>query len=98
MAKFDVQAYARRGAEARVSELKAELDAIYKAFPDLAGRRGRGKGAPAALAYTDDGQTMLPETPAARKRGRRKPLTAAQRKAIGERMRKYWAARKKSGQ
>lgn len=25
----------------------------------------------------------------------RKPMTAAQRKAVGERMRKYWAARRK---
>lgn len=99
MAKFDVQAYARRGAEVRLAELKAELDAIYEAFPDLAGRRGRGKGAPSAsLSYTDDGQTILPDAPVARKRRRRKPLTAAQRKAIGERMRKYWAARKKANQ
>ena len=33
--------------------------------------------------------------PAGPKR-RRKPMSAAQRKAVGERMRKYWAARRKA--
>jgi hypothetical protein len=35
---FDLKAYARRGAEARIAELTAELNDIYKALPDL--RRG----------------------------------------------------------
>ena len=38
MAKFDLRAYARQGAAARVAELHAELAAIYRTFPDL--RRG----------------------------------------------------------
>ena len=38
MPTFDLKAYARRGAEARVAELTAELNEIYRAFPDL--RRG----------------------------------------------------------
>jgi hypothetical protein len=32
---FDLKAYARRGAEARIAALTAELNDIYKAFPDL---------------------------------------------------------------
>jgi hypothetical protein len=36
---IDLKAYARRGAEARIAELTAELNDIYKAFPDLR-RRG----------------------------------------------------------
>jgi hypothetical protein len=32
---IDLKAYARRGAEARIAELTAELSDIYKAFPDL---------------------------------------------------------------
>ena len=95
MAKFDLKEYARRGAEARVSELTAELQAIYRAFPDLAGRRGPGRRA-SATSYTDDGQTVGPDDDVARKRRRRKPMTAAQKKAVGERMKKYWAARKKA--
>ena len=95
MAKFDLRAYARRGAETRVAELKTELENIYRAFPDLAARRGRDTRA-AAESYTDDGHTTGPteEEPLPGRRRRRKPMTAAQKKAVGERMRKYWAARK----
>jgi hypothetical protein len=35
VAKFDLKAYARQGAAARVAELNAELAAIYRTFPDL---------------------------------------------------------------
>ena len=38
MPGIDLKAYARRGVEARIAELTAELNEIYKAFPDL--RRG----------------------------------------------------------
>lgn len=37
MAKFDLNAYARQGAIARVTELNAELAAIYRVFSDLRG-------------------------------------------------------------
>jgi hypothetical protein len=42
MAKFDLKAYAKQGAVARVAELNSELAAIYRVFPDL--RRGGGTG------------------------------------------------------
>jgi hypothetical protein len=74
---FDLKAYARRGAEARIVELNAELNDIYKTFPDL--RRGATKATSAGAG----GQ-----------RRRRKPMSAAQRKAVGQRMKVYWAARK----
>jgi hypothetical protein len=35
VARFDLKAYARLGAAARVAELNAELTAIYRVFPDL---------------------------------------------------------------
>ena len=35
MAKFDLKAYARQGAAARVAELDSELAAIYRTFPEL---------------------------------------------------------------
>jgi hypothetical protein len=35
VAKFDLKAYARQGAASRVTELNAELAAIYRAFPEL---------------------------------------------------------------
>ena len=43
MAKFDLKAYARQGAAARVAELNTELAAIFKAFPDLRTASG-GRG------------------------------------------------------
>ncbi len=92
MAPFDLKSYARRGAEARISDLNSELESIYAAFPDLRpggrARRGRGKG-----VVNHEEQAAGRSGSAARVR-RRKPMTAAQRKAVGERMKKYWAARK----
>ena len=45
MAKFDLKAYARQGAAARVAELNAELAAIYRVFPDLrAGMKASAAG------------------------------------------------------
>ena len=78
MAKFDVNRYARLGAEARAAELSAELAEIYRAFPGLRGGRGSAAG-----------------DAAARSNRQRKPMTAAQKKAVSVRMKKYWASRRK---
>jgi hypothetical protein len=80
---------ARRGAIARLAELQAESAAILKAFPELRGAGSKG------IAYTDDGTTILPGRNARRRRGRR-PMTAAQRRAVSVRMKKYWAGRRKA--
>jgi hypothetical protein len=77
---FDLKAYARRGAEARIAELTAELNDIYKAFPDL--RRGAASATSTAAA-------------GGRRRGR-KPMSAAQKAAVSKRMKNYWAERKKA--
>jgi hypothetical protein len=82
MAKFNLRAYARSGAEARVAELKAELREIFRMFPDLeTGRRG---GQPR------DAQSASP-APAKR---RRRTMTPEQRNAVSVRMAKYWAQRR----
>jgi hypothetical protein len=78
---FDLKAYARRGAEARIAELTAELNEIYRAFPDL--RRGATR-APASSAGAGKG------------RRKRKPMSAAQKAEVSKRMKRYWAARRKS--
>ncbi len=82
---FDLKNYARVGAQARLAELQQEMDEIVRAFPELrsASRGRRGKVA------------ASPSTVTARGRRRRKPMTAAQRKAVGTRMKKYWAERRK---
>lgn len=83
----ELQRLARLGAAARLEQLRAEEAAIRAAFPELTGRTGRGAraAAPAPAAATG----------AARRR-RRSAMSAAQRKAVSERMRKYWAERRKA--
>lgn len=88
----ELKRLARLGAEARLEELQQEAAAIRAAFPDLFGaargaRRGRKSRATAA-----------PGAPAkaGRKTRRRSKMSAAARKAVSERMRKYWAAQRKA--
>lgn len=71
---------ARLGAVARLEQLREEEAAIRAEFPELFGGR-RGNG-----QVKDAGP---------RKR-RRKAMSAAQRKEVSERMRKYWAERRKA--
>jgi hypothetical protein len=82
---FDLKSYAHRGADVRLSELREEMNAIYAAFPDL--RRG---GPP----QTRD--TAAANGSVGRPARRRRRMTAAQRKAVSARMKKYWAARRKA--
>ena len=74
---------ARLGARARLEQLRQEEAAIRAAFPELFGRR-RKKAA-------GDGHAA-----ASRTRRRRRAMSAAGRKAVSERMRKYWAERRKA--
>ena len=75
---------ARLGAIRRIQQLQEEAKQILQQFPDL--REGQ----------TPAGSGSEPSEPAgggARKRKRPK-MTAAQRQAVGERMKKYWAERR----
>ena len=80
----ELRRLARLGAIARLEQLRQEEAAIRSEFPELfgRGRRGGNRG-----ASTTAGRT-------GRRRGRR-PMSAAARKAVSERMRKYWADRRK---
>jgi hypothetical protein len=71
---------ARLGAVARLEQLRDEEAAIRSEFPELFGGR-RGNGR---------------AKEAAPKRRRRPAMSAAQRKEVSERMRKYWAERRKA--
>lgn len=83
MAKSAVfQRYAQIGAATRIQELKAELEQIERAFPGIS---RRGPGPPPSSA---GGEALA--------RKRRKPMTAAQKKAVGIRMKAYWASRRKA--
>ncbi len=81
-----IQQLARLGAKARLEELRREEAAIRHAFPDLVGGRARGAGGRKSIEGPE---------PAAPRRTKRR-MTAAARKAVSDRMRKYWAARRKA--
>lgn len=74
---------ARLGAVARLEQLREEEAAIRAEFPELfGGRRGNGRAGE--------------KDASARPRRRRRAMSAAQRKEVSERMRKYWAERRKA--
>lgn len=79
---------ARLGAIARLEQLRQEETAIRAEFPELFGR-GRRAGAA-------NGQTGAAPAEDSGRRRRRRGMSAAQRKAVSERMRKYWADRRKT--
>jgi hypothetical protein len=79
---------AQLGARARLEELRREEAAIRRAFPDLFGRRrGRPKNSAPEGGAAKRG-------PRKRRRGR---MSAAARRAVSQRMKKYWADRRKKG-
>ena len=104
MATFDMKMLARRGAEARIAELNAELSDIYRAFPELRGSGSSGRSRRSGPVMPNQGAALrdmgavtnaafaTEQAPAANRR--RPKMNAAQRKAVGERMRKYWAERR----
>jgi len=76
---------ARLGAMARLEQLREEEAAIRAEFPDLFGR-GRKKADSHAAGSGE----------AAGTKRRRASMSASARKAVSERMRKYWAERRKT--
>lgn len=78
---------ARLGAERRLEELRTEEAAILAAFPNLGRGAGRRRGRSAGDAATAG---------AVKRRRRRFKMSAAQKKAVSERMKKYWAGRRKA--
>jgi hypothetical protein len=75
---------ARLGAEARLQSLEEERQAIFGMFPDLrtgVASRGRVRN---AVADRSSGSPMP----------NRKRMSPAMRKAVGARMRAYWATRR----
>ena len=76
---------AKKGATHRLQELKAEISSLMKAFPHL---RYGSAVSPAMPDAVEEGTIRRP-----RKRFR---MSAAQRKAVSARMKKYWAARRKA--
>jgi len=86
LTREELQRLARLGAKSRLEELQREEAAIRRAFPDLFGGRSRGRKSAGGGATTAD---------AAPRRKRKSTMSAAARKAVSERMKKYWAGRRK---
>ena len=85
IAREELLRLARSGAVSRLKELNAELDSIYSVFPDLKEGAAPAKAsakAPAAKAAARSGGQA------------NRAWSAAARKAVSERMKRYWAARR----
>ena len=78
IASAELRRLAVVGARARLQELQGEIAALVSAFPEI-GRAGARPGVTAIKR---------------RKPGRKTPMTAAERKEVSERMKRYWAGRR----
>jgi hypothetical protein len=92
LAQFDLKSYARHGARSRLRELAEEAKQILTIFPDLSSSVDEDE-LPVNFILRRGARKQVTATGVRR---RRKRMSAAQRKAVGERMRKYWAARRKA--
>jgi CelD/BcsL family acetyltransferase involved in cellulose biosynthesis len=72
-----IRELAKEGAAKALAQLKAEIVALERTFPELAGRAGRARVA-------------------AQVRERTRTMSAAARKEVSARMKKYWAERRKA--
>lgn len=89
LSKDDLRRFARLGAMRRLEDIRREEAAIRAAFPELfEGSAPRRAAAPAAPAKT--------AKKAARTGRKRSNMSPAMRKAVSERMKKYWAGRRKA--
>jgi hypothetical protein len=86
LAQFDLKSLARRGA--------AEAKKLLKVFPDLSDAFDADELPVSFLLRRGARRANLVATTRATRR--RRKMTASQRKAVGERMRKYWAERRKT--
>ena len=84
---------AKRGAEARLQDLKHEAEMLIELFPHL--RDSFDKDELPISFIVAKGSGRLTKRQAGRKRRRMSP---AARKAVSQRMKKYWAARRKAKQ
>jgi hypothetical protein len=88
--------FAKRGAEFRLRELVDELRMLTSAFPHL--RDSFDADELPINFILRHGRDKADAQPAKRAKRRRTRWTTAQRKAVSERMRKYWAQRRRADQ
>jgi hypothetical protein len=83
----DLRRYAVVGAEQRLLQIAEEAANIFRAFPEL---RDSGFMQRSAAERGGRGDSVAPRQPRRRSR-----MSAAARKAVSVRMKKYWAGRRK---
>ena len=91
MAQFDLKSYARHGARSRLRELAEEAKQILTIFPDLSSSVDEDE-LPVNFILRRGARKQVTATGVRRRRR----MSAAQRRVVGERMRKYWAERRKA--
>ena len=86
LSRVEVKRLALIGAQSRLDALNAEIATIVRAFPELS----RGRATATATAVGND-------TPRKGRGGRKRNwnMSDAQKRAVSERMKKYWAGRRK---
>jgi hypothetical protein len=89
MAASDLRAWAVKGAEQRLLEIAQEARTIFQTFPEL---RGAGRG----FDFQASAKRHTSGADADTSKRRRHRMSAAARKAVGARMKKYWAERRKA--
>jgi hypothetical protein len=87
----DMHRLARLGAAAKLAQLEREIAALKRAFPGL-----KPQAAPVPAPPSDGAIHAAPGPPVPH-HTRRTPMSAAERKAVSERMKRYWDARRKAG-
>jgi uncharacterized protein YicC (UPF0701 family) len=83
---------ARKGAEHRYAELQAEIATLVKHFPHVAKQAGK------QISKIVSQSVAAVEAEAPRVKRRVKKMSAAARKAVSDRMKTYWAKRRKAKQ
>lgn len=98
LSKDDLRRFARLGAMRRLEDIRAEESAIRASFPELfSGDRPAARVAKTAKSAKAASAPAAPEKAAAPKKARkRSTMSPAMRKAVSERMKKYWAGRRKA--
>jgi hypothetical protein len=88
----DILALAKRGAQARLEDLKQEIKLLLQLFPHLRDSIDKDELPLSFIMSTGSGHAAATRNV----RRRRKQMSAAARKSVSARMKKYWAAKRKT--
>lgn len=90
LSKDDMRRFARLGAMRRLEDIRKEEAAIRASFPELF------SGARPAARVARSADAAPAAAPKAKRTRKRSTMSPAMRKTVSERMKKYWAARRKA--